>query len=39
MKPHIEMLKEMGVSDSSAAQYIGHLEGALPKYGIAERRA
>lgn len=38
MKTHIEMLKEMGVSDGDAAQYIGHLEEALPKYGIADSR-
>jgi hypothetical protein len=33
MKTHIEMLKEMGVSDSDAEQYLPHLEEALPKYG------
>ena len=38
MKTHIEMLKEMGVSDGDAAQYIRHLEEALPKHGIAESR-
>ena len=36
MKTHIEMLKEMGVSDGDAEQYLPHLEEALPKYGIAE---
>ena len=38
MKTHIEMLKEMGVSDGDAAQYIPHLEEALPRHGIAESR-
>ena len=38
MKTHIEMLKEMGVSDGDAEQYIHHLEVALPKYGIADSR-
>ena len=38
MKTHIEMLKEMGVSDGDAEQYIHHLEEALPKYGIADSR-
>jgi predicted chitinase len=38
MKTRIEMLKEMGVSDGDAVQYIPHLEEALPKYGIAESR-
>lgn len=38
MKTHIEMLKEMGVSDGDAEQYIRHLEEALPKHGIAESR-
>ena len=33
MKTHIEMLKEMGVSDGDAEQYIHHLEEALPKSG------
>jgi predicted chitinase len=36
MKTHVEMLKEMGVSSQDAEQYIGHLEEALPKYGIAD---
>ena len=38
MKTHIEMLKEMGVSDGDAEQYIHPLEEALPRYGIAESR-
>jgi len=38
MKTHVEMLKEMGVSDGDAEQYIHHLEEALPKYGIADSR-
>ena len=38
MKTRIEMLKEMGVSDGDARQYIGHLEQVLPKYGIADSR-
>jgi predicted chitinase len=38
MKTHIEMLKEMGVSDGDAAQYIGDLEQVLPKFGIADSR-
>ena len=38
MKTHIEMLKEMGVSNSDAEQYIGQLEEVLPKYGIAESK-
>ena len=38
MKTRIEMLKEMGVSESDAEQYIPHLEEALPKYGIADSR-
>jgi putative chitinase len=38
MKTHIEMLKEMGVADGDAEQYIHPLEEALPKYGIAESR-
>ena len=38
MKTHIEMLKEMGVSDADAAQYLPHLEEALPKHGIADSR-
>jgi putative chitinase len=38
MKTRIEMLKEMGVSDVDAEQYVPHLEKALPKYGIADSR-
>lgn len=38
MKTHIEMLKEMGVSEGDAAQYLQDLEEALPRYGIAESR-
>ena len=38
MKTHIEMLKEMGVSNDDAEQYINHLEEALPKHGIADTR-
>ena len=38
MKTHVEMLKEMGVSADDAEQYIDDLEGALPKYGIADSR-
>jgi predicted chitinase len=38
MKTRIEMLKEMGVSNDDAAQYIHHLEEVLPKYGIADSR-
>jgi predicted chitinase len=38
MKTRVEMLKEMGVSDDDAKQYIQHLEKTLPKYGIADSR-
>jgi predicted chitinase len=38
MKTRIEMLQEMGVSSHDAEQYIGHLEKALPQYGIADSR-
>jgi predicted chitinase len=38
MKTRIEMLKEMGVSDDDARQYIPDLEKTLPKYGIADSR-
>jgi predicted chitinase len=38
MKTRVEMLKEMGVSDGDAEQYIGDLEVTLPKYGIADSR-
>jgi predicted chitinase len=32
------MLKEMGVSENDAEQYIHHLEEALPRHGIADSR-
>jgi predicted chitinase len=38
MKTHIEMLKEMGVADADAEQYLPHLEETLPKHGIADTR-
>ena len=38
MKTRIEMLKEMGVSNGDAEQYIGDLEELLPKYGIADSK-
>ena len=38
MKTHIEMLKEMGVSNGDAEQYMPHLEEVLPKYGIADSK-
>ena len=38
MKTHIEMLREMGVSNADAEQYLPHLEEALPKHGIADSR-
>ena len=38
MKTHIEMLKEMGVADGDAEQYLPHLEDTLPKHGIADSR-
>jgi len=38
MKTRIELLKEMGVSQVDAEQYIDDLEKELPKYGIAESR-
>jgi predicted chitinase len=38
MKTRIEMLKEMGVSDGDAQQYIGHLEETLPRFGIADSK-
>jgi len=38
MKTHIEMLKEMGVSDADAEQYLHPLEDSLPKHGIADSR-
>lgn len=38
MKTRIEMLKEMGVSENDATQYIDHLEQVLPRYGIADSK-
>ena len=38
MKTHVEMLKEMGVSADDAELYIDDLEGALPKYNIADSK-
>ena len=38
MRTRIEMLKEMGVSENDATQYIGQLEQVLPRYGIAESK-
>lgn len=38
MRTRVEMLKEMGVSESDAEQYIGDLEVVLPMYGIAESK-
>jgi predicted chitinase len=38
MRTRIEMLKEMGVSESDAAQYIDQLEQVLPRYGIADSK-
>lgn len=38
MRTRVEMLKEMGVSDHDAEQYIGDLEHVLPKYGIADSK-
>jgi predicted chitinase len=38
MKTRVEMLKEMGVSDGDANQYVADLERVLPKYGIADSR-
>ena len=38
MKTRVEMLKEMGVSDDDAEQYIDDLEQTLPKYGIADSK-
>lgn len=38
MKTHIEMLKEMGVSDGDAEQYIHQLEEVLPRFGIADSK-
>lgn len=36
MATHIEMLKEMGVSEHDATVYIDDLKDTLPRYGIAE---
>lgn len=38
MKTRVEMLKEMGVAEQDAEQYIDSLEEVLPRYGIAESR-
>jgi predicted chitinase len=38
MKTRIEMLKEMGVSENDATQYIDQLEQVLPRYGIADSK-
>ena len=38
METHIEMLKEMGVSNEDAAQYVEDLEEFLPKYGITDSK-
>lgn len=38
MTTQIEMLKEMGVSEVDAEQYLKDLEEILPKYGIAESK-
>lgn len=38
MRTRIEMLKEMGVSENDATQYIGQLEQVLPRYGIADSK-
>lgn len=38
MKTRVEMLMEMGVSQTDAEQYLGDLEEALPKYGIADSK-
>jgi predicted chitinase len=38
MKTRVEMLKEMGVSDRDAEQYIHDLEVTLPQYGIADSK-
>lgn len=38
MKTRVEMLKEMGVSDEDAEQYVHQLEETLPKYGISNSR-
>ena len=36
MKTHIEMLKEMGVAEHDALQYIDDLEELIPQYGIGD---
>ena len=36
MKTHIEMLKEMGVAEGDALQYINDLEALLPRYDITD---
>lgn len=38
MRTRVEMLKEMGVSESDAEQYIHDLEDVLPRYGIADSK-
>lgn len=38
MKTRVELLKEMGVRDQDAEQYIQQLEDTLPQYGIADSR-
>ena len=38
MQTRVEMLKEMGVRESDAQQYIDDLEKILPKYGIADSK-
>ncbi len=38
MKARVEMLKEMGVSEADAEQYIDDLEETLPRFGIANSK-
>ena len=38
MKTRVEMLKEMGVSETDAVQYLRDFEKTLPKYGIADSK-
>jgi predicted chitinase len=38
MKTRVEMLKEMGVANEDAEQYIDDLEKTLPRYGIVDSR-
>ncbi|MEM7251900.1 MAG: glycoside hydrolase family 19 protein [Pseudomonadota bacterium] len=38
MKTHIEMMMEMGVSQTDVAQYIDDFEDLLPRYGIARSK-